>query len=214
MGLIKESFGWVLGLEGTAIEKIDVARLDETVRGVQRLGLKWEREMRGAQKEYSALMDADANLRRSKIEIRLSLRKARIAARRLQTYERMSLLLERMRSVVSEVKTLKEYAQDLQKAGRLKAGVKLSDLRGEFGRIGLVVDTGRKQLEEIEDALGTVQQAMTDFDDAPAVVDDVIVELFERLQTLKADGRGDTDEARELQEKIDRSMGLSVAVVG
>lgn len=207
MGFWRENFGWVVGLADKPIDAIDVEPLMERLRSAKRLQAKWEREILSKRQEYDDLFDAKKNVNRSPIERKLNIQKARIVARSVQELTAAVTMLYKMTGMVDKIAQLKKFYEDMKVVGQLPKGMSIHDLMKQVDKLGRNVEREKEKLDEIGATMDQIQvnfSAVGPDSSETAEMD----QLFERLQTLEADGRGESEEAAEVRTKIDRLMKI------
>ena len=123
MGLMKEAFGWMLGIQKRSIDDLKVDELDSKLRATSRLKEGWERELGKADKEYCDAVSVEANAARSPIARKLSLQRGAIIAKKIKTLNSAVNMLNKMGGVVDQLKMLKTFHADMVETMKLPKGM-------------------------------------------------------------------------------------------
>ena len=181
MGLLKDAFQWVIGLSDRRIDQINVAELDEKVRGVKRLQTSWERELKESHKEYSELLDPGKNLGRSKMELRLALQKSKIAATRIRELTGAVTMLYKMSGLIEQVKMLKRFHADLVEAGTIPGNMNLKQFVSAVDKLHGRLDGEMSKIDQIQESFADIDETLRKVVPAVDEHDNEILGLLEKL---------------------------------
>ncbi|MDZ7317384.1 MAG: hypothetical protein ONB24_14830 [candidate division KSB1 bacterium] len=205
MGVIKDAFGWILGITSQSIDSINVEELEEKLRGTKRLQAQWEREIQQAAKEYNEHISPEKNLRRSPIERTLAIQKAKIAAKRASTLTNSVSMLYRLSGVVEQVKLLKKFYKDLCETSKLPKGLTLEQFVKQVEKLSDVLHLKQSEIEKLTHAMEDINRSM-DAALGDSGTNKELEALFEKYATLVAEGN--TSEAEKVKAQIDKMAGV------
>ena len=219
MGIMKDAFGWMVGINKKPIDELDISAMESKLRATNRLREMWERELRKADKEYRDAVSIEANAARSPIARKLSLQRGAIVAKRIKTFTSAVNMLNKMSGVVEQLKTLKEYYYDLSSTMQLPKGMSMEALVRQVYAMGDVVEDKKKTIDDMLASLDNVSSSL-----AESTGEDEIEKLMGELNALydeyntklALDDKKAVDELRtkiELKKaEMDKQMGISAIV--
>ena len=219
MGIMKDAFGWMVGINKKPIDELDISAMESKLRATNRLREMWERELRKADKEYRDAVSIEANAARSPIARKLSLQRGAIVAKRIKTFTSAVNMLNKMSGVVEQLKTLKEYYYDLSSTMQLPKGMSMEALVRQVYAMGDVVEDKKKTIDDMLESLDNVSSSL-----AESTGEDEIEKLMGELNALydeyntklALDDKKAVDELRtkiELKKaEMDKQMGISAIV--
>ena len=219
MGLMKEAFGWMLGIQKRSIDDLKVDELDSKLRATSRLKEGWERELGKADKEYRDAVSVEANAARSPIARKLSLQRGAIIATKIKTLNSAVNMLNKMGGVVDQLKMLKTFHADMVETMKLPKGMSVEAVIKQVYAMSDVMAVKKDELDKMMGALDSVNDAVretTGDEDIEKLMADLNV-LYDEYNTKLA--MNDTKAADEIRAKIelkkaemDKQMGVAVLV--
>ena len=206
MGLIKDSFGWLLGLPKQKMDMIDVAALESKLRDTKRLQIQWERDIQSVGKEYNEAISPEKMLLKTPLERGFSIQRAKIAAKRMNTLTGAVTMLYKMATVVEQIKDMKKFYEDVTKTTMLPKGMSMEEFVRQAYAMSDQLKMRQDDIHKLDDALSSLQFNM---DDATGASDTKELEiLFERYSTLVAEGK--QEEAMKVKAEIDKKAGVAI----
>ena len=219
MGLMKEAFGWMLGIQKRSIDDLKVDELDSKLRATFRLKEGWERELGKADKEYRDAVSVEANAARSPIARKLSLQRGAIIAKKIKTLNSAVNMLNKMGGVVDQLKMLKTFHADMVETMKLPKGMSVEAVIKQVYAMSDVMAVKKDELDKMMGALDSVNDAVretTGDEDIEKLMADLNA-LYDEYNTKLA--MNDTKAADEIRAKIelkkaemDKQMGVAVLV--
>jgi hypothetical protein len=215
--MMKDAFGWMLGIQKRSIDDLKVDELDAKVRATLRLKESWERELGKADKEYRDAVSVEANAARSPIARRLSLQRGAIVAKKVRTLTSAVNMLSKMGGVVDQLKLLKGFHADMVETMKLPRGMSVEAVIKQVYAMGDQMAVKKDELDKMMGALDSVNDAVRE-----TTGDDEIEKLMADLNALYDEyntklAMNDAKAADEVRAKIelkkaemDRQMGVAV----
>lgn len=216
MGMMKDAFGWMLGIQKKSIDDLKVDELDSKMRATFRLKEAWERDLGKADKEYRDAVSVEANAARSPIARRLSLQRGAICAKKIKTLTSAVNMLNKMGGVVEQLKMLKEFHRDMVETMKLPKGMSVEAVIKQVYAMSDMMAMKKDELDKMMGALDSVNDAVRE-----STGDDDIEKLMAELNALYDEyntklAMNDTKAADEVREKIeqkkaemDKQMGIA-----
>ena len=212
MGLFKDAFKWVVGLGNKKLEDIDVEALEKKMRGLQRLQMQWERDIKTCGKSFNDLIDPDKNAGKSKIELRLVMAKSKMWAIRMRELTGAVSMLYRMSGLVDQIKMLKRLHADLLDVGTIKPGLTMQQFVAAVEKLGDVTHDQLDKFKEMQQTVEFVSESISRVARIePDEADKKMQELLEKLATLQAEGKGTSPEAVQIREEL-AALAVPVSV--
>lgn len=219
MGIMKEAFGWILGVQKKSIADLDVSAMGMKLRATSRLRDVWELEIKKASKEYEKYVSVEENAKRSPIDRKLALQKGGIVAKRIKTLTSAVNMLNKMSGVVEQLKLLKQFYQDLSTTMSMPRGISVEELVRQVYEMS---DVMAEKKGEIDDLLSSIDSANSAISDATG--DSEIEKLVSELNSLYDEyntklAMNENEAAEQVREKIqlkqaeiDRQTGATALV--
>ena len=219
MGMMKDAFGWMLGIQKRSIDDLKVDELDSKLRATARLKESWERELGKADKEYRDAVSVEANAARSPIARKLSLQRGAIIAKKIKTLNSAVNMLNKMGGVVDQIKMLKAFHADMVETMKLPKGMSVEAVIKQVYAMSDQMAVKKDELDKMMGALDSVNDAVRE-----TTGDDEIEKLMADLNALYDEyntklAMNDTKAADEIRAKIelkkaemDKQMGVAVLV--
>ena len=219
MGMMKDAFGWMLGIQKKSIDDLKVDELDSKLRATCRLRESWERELGKADKEYRDAVSVEANAARSPIARKLSLQRGAIIAKKIKTLTSAVNMLNKMGGVVDQLKMLKVFHADMAETMKLPKGMSVEAVIKQVYAMSDTMAVKKEELDKMMGALDSVNDAVRE-----STGDEDIEKLMSELNSLYDEynmklAMNDTKAADEVRAKIevkkaemDKQMGVSVLV--
>ena len=219
MGMMKDAFGWMLGIQKKSIDDLNVEELDAKVRATFRLRESWERELGKADKEYSDAVSVEAHAARSPIARKLSLQRGAIIARKIKTLNSAVNMLNKMGGVVDQLKMLKVFHADMVETMKLPKGMSVEAVIKQVYAMSDTMAVKKEELDKMMGALDSVNDAVRE-----STGDEDIEKLMSELNSLYDEynmklAMNDAKAPHEVRAKIeikkaemDKQMGVAVLV--
>lgn len=206
MGLIKDSFGWLLGISKQSMDMINVSELESKLRDTKRLQMQWERDIQSVAKEYNEFISPEKMLQKSPLERTFSIQRAKIAAKRMNTLTGAVTMLYKMAGVVEQIKDMKKFYEDVRATTLLPKGMTMEQFVKEAYKLVDVLKDKRSEMENLGDALAELSTSMDNVTGSDETKE--LEVLFERYSTLVAEGK--QEEALKVKAEIDKKAGVAV----
>lgn len=216
MSIMKDAFGWILGVQKKSIGDLDIATMESKLRATGRLRDMWEKDIKKAEAEYREAVSVDANAGRSPIARKLSFQRGAIVAKKIKTLTSAVNMLTKMSGVVDQLKMLKQFYLDLSTTMALPKGLSVEQMIRQVYAMSDKMADKKSELEQIMTSLDSANEAISD-----ATGNDEIEKLMSELNALYDEyntklAMNDTAGADEIKMKIevkkaemDKQMGIA-----
>lgn len=217
MSMMKDAFGWILGVQKQSIGDLDVQTMETKLRATNRLKDMWEREIKKAETEYRDAVSIDANAARSPIARKLSLQRGAIIAKKVRTLTSAVNMLSKMAGVVDQLKMLKQFYLDLSSTMALPKGLSVEQMIRQVYAMSDKMADKRAELDQIMESLDSANEQIATATGDDGEIDKLMDELnrlYDEYNTKVA--LNDTAGADEIKVKIEvkkaemnKQMGLA-----
>lgn len=215
MGLIKEAFGWMVGIKKTPIDQINVQELENKLRATERLRTAWDRDRLAAEKEYANTISVEAMAGKTPIGRKLAFQRGAIVAKRVKSLTSAVMMLDKMSGAVAQLKEFKRFYEDLQRTTMLPKGLNIDDAIRQVYAATDSLEGKKAELDTLLQGLDDVAKATSldePADEITPLMDD-LNKLYDEYNDKKAlkDEAGASEVQARIDAKrleIDRKMGV------
>ena len=216
MSIMRDAFGWVIGLKDQSLDKLDIAAMEQKIRATNRMRDQWDREIKKAEGDYYNAVSIEANAGRSPIARKLSLQDGAIIAKRIKTLTSASGMLTKMGGLVEQLKMLKDFYNDMMEVQQLPKGMTVEGMIRQIYTMTDVLEDKRTVLNDMIESLNSVPTAI-----ATENGDQEIEKLMNDLNALYDEyntklALNDTTAVEEVKRRIeqkkaevDKQMGIA-----
>jgi len=216
MSIMKQAFGWVIGIKDESLDSLDIAGMEQKIRATNRMRDQWDREIQKAEKEYQEAVSIEANAGRSPIARKLAIQNGAGIAKRIKTLASASGMLTKMGGLVEQLKMLKKFYNDMIEVQQLPKGLTVEGMIRQIYTMSDVLADKKGRLDDMIASLDSANKSISaenEDQEIEKLMND-LNGLYDEYNTKLA--LNDTQAAEEVKRRIelkkaevDKQMGIA-----